>query len=314
MPVTAGHVPGMTSGLRVVRMDPGRFHGGRWFLLAEGLLVSAFGIAGLVSAALHPHAGPTGAPVFGLAATPLYSGMLLAFGVAAMACAQNRRAAITVTALSAVAYTILLFISSVATARDKPTPLGFHAAEVLLHGVLAVVNLALLMWLIPDELGDPARVPRRRRGRGHDRRQPSAFEPVTKPASVSLSMVSATTPEPPPAEATPAQEPGAPPSPPRPDQETKEPSAHNVENSTEVKGLATRAKDRCCHAGRSWPWRFWRLSSASSSGCAVAETADLHSTLTASGLAGTFKVPHRGGRLASTLVGRQHLPSLGCGS
>jgi len=155
MPVTAGHVPGMTSGLRVVRMDPGRFHGGRWFLLAEGLLVSAFGIAGLVSAALHPHAGPTGAPVFGLAATPLYSGMLLAFGVAAMACAQNRRAAITVTALSAVAYTILLFISSVATARDKPTPLGFHAAEVLLHGVLAVVNLALLMWLIPDELGGP---------------------------------------------------------------------------------------------------------------------------------------------------------------
>jgi hypothetical protein len=70
MPVTAGHVPGLTSGLRRVRTDPRRFHSGRWFVLAEGVLVSAFGIAGLVSAALHPHAGPTGAPVLGLTSTP----------------------------------------------------------------------------------------------------------------------------------------------------------------------------------------------------------------------------------------------------
>jgi hypothetical protein len=39
MPVTAGHVPGLTSGLRRVPADPGRFHSGRWFLLVEGASV-----------------------------------------------------------------------------------------------------------------------------------------------------------------------------------------------------------------------------------------------------------------------------------
>jgi hypothetical protein len=166
MPVTAGHVPGLTSGLRRVPTDPSRFRSGRWFLLAEGALVSAFGGAGLVAAALYPHAGPTGAPVLGLASTPAHSGLLLAFGLVAIAAVGNRRAAVTVTALSAVAYLMLLFFSSVATARTMPTPMGFHAADILLHGVLAMVNLALLMWLIPDELGDEVWAPRRR---GRDR-------------------------------------------------------------------------------------------------------------------------------------------------
>src|SRR5437868_12534063 len=112
MPVTAGHVPGLTSGLRRVRTDPTRFRNGRWFLLAEGALVSAFGIAGLISAALHPHAGPTGAPVLGLATAPVHSAVLLAFGVAAIAAVGNRRAAVAVTALSAVAYMLLMFFRS----------------------------------------------------------------------------------------------------------------------------------------------------------------------------------------------------------
>jgi hypothetical protein len=162
MPNTAGPVPG----LRRVRTDPRRFRNGRWFLLAEGVLVSAFGIAGLISAALHPHAGPTGAPVLGLATAPAHSAILLVLGLAAIAAVANRRAAVAVTALSAVAYMALLFFSSVATAREMPTSLGFHAADVVLHGGLAVVNLGLLMWFIPDELGDKAWVPRGRRGRG----------------------------------------------------------------------------------------------------------------------------------------------------
>lgn len=264
MPVTAGPVPGVTSGLRMVNMDPKRFRSGRWFLLAEGLLVSVFGIAGLVSATLHPHAGPTGARVLGLASTPVHSALLLAFWVVAVAALGNRRAAVTVTALSAVAYTMLLFFSSVATARTTPTLLGFHAADIVLHGVLAVVNLALLMWLIPDELGDPAWVPRRR-GRRRDRRQPSASERVTKPAAASLSMVSTTNPGVPAAaepreqasgaHGSPAQLPVArgQPSPPgstnapvhalleQPrSQETTEASARNVEHSTRVKHPAAR--------------------------------------------------------------------------
>nr|WP_255398270.1 DUF4383 domain-containing protein [Mycobacterium sp. E2238] len=115
-------------------MDPRRFRSGRWLLLGEGVLVTAFGIAGLISAALHPHAVPTGTPVLGLALTPAQSAILLTLGVLAIAAVGNRRAAVTVTALSAVAYLLLLFFSSVATARTVPTPLGFHAADIVLHG------------------------------------------------------------------------------------------------------------------------------------------------------------------------------------
>lgn len=227
MPVTAGHVPGLTSGLRRVPTDPVRFRNGRWFLLAEGVLVSAFGIAGLVSAALHPHAGPTGAPVLGLATAPAHSAILLAFGAAAIAAVGNRRAAVTVTALSAVAYIVLLFFGSVASVRGMPTPLGFHAAGIVLHGVLGVVNLALLMWFIPDELGDEAWVPRRRRGRRRDPQQPSAAAPArgqpSQPGSTDPPVSV------PPAGRALLEHPRS--------QETNEPSADNVENSTRVKHL-----------------------------------------------------------------------------
>ncbi|WP_196773405.1 DUF4383 domain-containing protein [Mycobacterium colombiense] len=231
----------MTSGLRRIPMDPGRFHSGRWFLLVEGVLVSAFGIAGLISAALHPHAGPTGAPVLGLATTAAHSAILLAFGVAAIAAIGFRRAAVTVTAVSAIAYLMLLFVSSVATARAKPTLFGFHAADIVLHGVLGIVNLALLMWLIPDELGDEAWGPKR--GRSRDRLRPSPFATDTESAAGSMGAASATK-GPPPATA-PAQESGAAGSPPRhPEQsrshETDLPSARTVHNAREPKRSATR--------------------------------------------------------------------------
>lgn len=235
MPVTAGHVPGLTSGWRRVPMDPGRFHSGRWFLLAEGAAVSAFGVAGLVSAALSPHAGPTGAPVLGLASTPAHSGLLLAFGIVAIAAVGSRRAAVTVTALSALGYTMLLFFSSVATARRIPTPMGFHAADILLHGVLAVVNLALLMWLIPDELGDEVWAPRRR-GRDRDRRPPRFPEAVTgiPPAAAAHPPESgAQTNAPQPADVGQASNP-----------ETNDLSPPDAEKSTPVKHSVARMTER----------------------------------------------------------------------
>ncbi|MEY8014153.1 DUF4383 domain-containing protein [Mycobacterium servetii] len=168
-------------------MDPRHFRSGRWWVLAEGVLVAALGVAGLVSAARHPHAGPTGAPVLGLATTPAHSGMLLAFGVVAVGSVGNRRAAVTVTGFSAAAYTILLFVGAVAATHRTPTPLGFHAADVVLHGVLAVVNLGLLMWLAPDALADPVWVRRRRESDRRQRPSPagavsgSAADPAPNP-------------------------------------------------------------------------------------------------------------------------------------
>ncbi|OBI29455.1 hypothetical protein A5711_24580 [Mycobacterium sp. E2238] len=245
-------------------MDPRRFRSGRWLLLGEGVLVTAFGIAGLISAALHPHAVPTGTPVLGLALTPAQSAILLTLGVLAIAAVGNRRAAVTVTALSAVAYLLLLFFSSVATARTVPTPLGFHAADIVLHGLLGVVNFALLMWLIPDELGDEAWVRRRRRGRDREPR-----------AAASPDVASATEAGPPPVAAvarahevgayeSPSQRPVVPRQASQPgstippvsvpgsgrtlveqprSQRTNEPSAHNLESSTQPNRIVARAND-----------------------------------------------------------------------
>jgi len=103
--------------------------------------------------------------------------------------------------------------------RGLPTPLGFHAAGIVLHGVLAVVNLALLMWFIPDELGDEAWV--RRRGRRRDPRQPPAPAVRAREAgAVARSQSSRTR-----------------------SQETNAPSTDNAENSTQAKRPAARATE-----------------------------------------------------------------------
>lgn len=244
MPVTAGPVPGLTSDLHRVPMDPGRFHSGRWWLLAEGLLVSAYGVVGLISAALHPHAGRTGAPVFGLTSTPAHSALLLALGVIAVAAVAKRRAAITVTALSAVGYMLLLFFSSIGSARKMPTPMGFHATDIVLHGVLAVVNLALLMWLIPDELGDEVWAPRR--GRDRDRQASAASEAVPERDHSSPGGAPAAAPKPTPApEPAAHQSPAGPTSPPADDPAVERPGSPptpqpNAGGSTPLSHNATR--------------------------------------------------------------------------
>ncbi|MDQ2884440.1 MAG: hypothetical protein M3Y48_25730 [Actinomycetota bacterium] len=52
-------------------------------LLIEDAVLAALGVWGLIAAAVHPGAGPAGAPVLVLALTPAHSGVLLGFGVLA---------------------------------------------------------------------------------------------------------------------------------------------------------------------------------------------------------------------------------------
>jgi hypothetical protein len=159
-PVTQGPVGRLTSGLRLVSRNPAHFRRGRWFLLAEGLLLIALGTAGFVSAATHPDSPPAGAPVLVLALTPWHSAILLGFGVLAAAGTLQRHAAIIVTALGAVGFVILVFIGAVAAVHRAPGPLGFEPRDIVLHGVLAAANFAVLYWLIPDALEGPDWEPR----------------------------------------------------------------------------------------------------------------------------------------------------------
>ena len=162
-PTTRGPVPGLTSGLRQVSLNPWHFRTGRWFLLTDGVVLCVLGVAGFVSAAIHPVFGPAGAPVLVLALTPWHSALLLGFGVLGILGAVTRRAALIVTATGAVVFVALVLIGSVAAAHHAPGPLGSTARDIVLHGVLAATNFALLYWLIPDALEGPAWVRRPRR-------------------------------------------------------------------------------------------------------------------------------------------------------
>ena len=154
-PASLGLVPGATSGLRRISLNPAHFRSGRWLLLAEGLLVGALGGAGLVSAGVHTGAGRAGVPVLGLTLTPAQSGLLLGFAVLAVLAAGHRRAALIITGVAAAAFLVLMLIGGVAAAYDTPGPFGFTPRGILLHGPLAAVNLALLMWLVPDTMEGP---------------------------------------------------------------------------------------------------------------------------------------------------------------
>lgn len=177
-PVTQGPMGRSTSGLRLVSRNPSHFRNGRWFLLAEGALLIGLGSAGFVSAATHPHAPPTGAPVLGLALTPWHSVVLFGSGVLAVFGVLQRRVAITVTALSAVTFLALVIIGAVLSAHHAPGPLGFEPRDIVLHSVLAVATLAVLYWLIPDVLEGPDWVSRRGT-RARHRSKP--YAPVTRP-------------------------------------------------------------------------------------------------------------------------------------
>jgi hypothetical protein len=163
-PLTEGPFGRLTSGLRQISRNPSHFHTGRWFLLAEGVLLIALGVVGFVSAATHPAAGPAGAPELMLALTPAHSAVFLGFGLLAVLGTLQRHAAIIVTTVGAVMFLGLVFVGAVAAVHHAPGPLGFEPRDIVVHAALAAVNFAILYWLIPDALEGPDWV-RRRPGR-----------------------------------------------------------------------------------------------------------------------------------------------------
>ena len=157
-PATQGPVPGFTSGLQRVSLNPSHFRSGRWLVLAEGVVLSTLGIAGVVSSTAHPG----GARALGLHLSPWQLGFFLGFGVLAVVAGLRRRAAVVMTAGASVLFVVMLVISSVAAASGAQRSTGLVASDIVLYGVLAGLNLAVLMWLIPDALEGPAWIPRRR--------------------------------------------------------------------------------------------------------------------------------------------------------
>jgi hypothetical protein len=154
-PTTKSPFWGKESALRPVSRSPWHFRTGRVVLLAEGAVLTALGVWGLIAAVVYPGADPAGAPVLVLALTPVHSGVLLGFGVLAALAARRRRSALLVTGAEAVGFMLLFLFCTVASARSDPGPLGFDPGDSVLHGIFMAVNLALLMWLAAESLEGP---------------------------------------------------------------------------------------------------------------------------------------------------------------
>ena len=202
-PVTQSPFGRLTSGLRQVSRNPGHFRTGRKLLLAEGILLIALGIAEFVSEATHPDA-TVGALV--LAMTPWHSAMLLGYGVLAILGSLRRRAAITVTAIGAVAFAVLVIVGAVAAAHHAPCPLGLEPRDIVLHGALAALNFAVLYWLIPDVLEGPDWIrspglesvtgPTRRRRRPESLPQALTCRPARSPSTATTGRTAGRSPTP----------------------------------------------------------------------------------------------------------------------
>jgi hypothetical protein len=166
-PRTKSPFEGADPALRPVSQNPAHYRSGRWWLLGEGVLLVLLGCWGLASNAAHPHAGPAGAPVaVVLSLTAAHSGLLLGGGIVAVLATVRRRPTVIVTGAATLGLMLLFTIGvTAATAGPTPGPLGLDLRDAVLHAVLLMANLALLIWLLPDALGDPAWVVRRRRAR-----------------------------------------------------------------------------------------------------------------------------------------------------
>lgn len=176
MPITNSSRP--RSGLRPVNVDPTHYRSGRWFLLAEGLVLIGVGLTALVEYWSGATGTPDGLPVLWLRVAPLHAAVLLAYGVAAVACVPWRRAATAVVAAGAIGFLLLFAIGTPAAAgatagvrgaaaEPGPGPWGMDLGDSTLHTALLVYNLALLFWLATTALQGRVWVRRRmaRRGR-----------------------------------------------------------------------------------------------------------------------------------------------------
>ncbi len=151
-------MPGATSGLRRVSLNPPHWRQARWLLAAEAAAAASIGVAGLIGVAVTPGGGFR---VVGVPLTAALSAVMLAIGAAAAAAMIHRRAAKLFSAGVSAAAVALMVICAVAAAHHDPGPLGFTAPAILMWAVLFCYNLGLGMWLLPDQIQGPEWLPRR---------------------------------------------------------------------------------------------------------------------------------------------------------
>lgn len=143
------------SNLVAVNLDKSHFRTARWWLLAEGILLLALGIAGLIAG--H-RAGSTD---WELALTPIHSWLLIGAGIVAGLATMRRRTTLAVATFGAIGGILLFAIGT----ANLGTPASGHSTlrlwtyqvgDSVLFSVLTAYNFALILWLVANALEGPA--------------------------------------------------------------------------------------------------------------------------------------------------------------
>jgi hypothetical protein len=126
----------------LVRIDPSpqHFHTVRIVLVVEGIVLAVLGIWGLIAAWHYHGADSTGATVLAFRLTVPHAGVLLGTGVLAFVATIRRRLGMVFAIVQTVAY-LLMFIVSAGQHNSYS-----NAGDAVLHGALAAIGLALVMW------------------------------------------------------------------------------------------------------------------------------------------------------------------------
>jgi hypothetical protein len=151
--------PPGSSRLVAVNLDRSHFRVARWWLLAEGILLLALGIAGLIAGRTRP-AGSAGGSDWELALTPIHCWLLIGFGALAALATLHRRTTLAATVFGAIGGLLLFAIGT----ASLGTPAGGHSTlrlwrfevgDSVLSCVLTAYNFALFLWLVANAVEGP---------------------------------------------------------------------------------------------------------------------------------------------------------------
>lgn len=151
--------PSGPSRLIAVNLDRSHFRKARWWLLAEGILLLALGIAGLIAGQAHP-AGSGGGSDWELALTPIHCWLLIGFGALAALATLHRRTTLVATLFGAIGGLLLFAIgtASLGTPASGHSTLRlwrFEVGDSVLFCVLTAYNFGLFLWLVANALEGP---------------------------------------------------------------------------------------------------------------------------------------------------------------